>query len=158
QAFIADRILAEGFLNQVDEARGRFRSFLLTSLDNFSISRFRREKLRKTEHGMVIAEMSGRSPSTEAIADAAWASALIQGVLRDMEAECQRSGRMDLWKVFHGRILVDIYGTGEPVGYERLADELQLSSPMQAANLLVTAKRMYARLLRTAIAEYETDA
>ena len=45
--------------------------------------------------------------------------------------------------------------SAEPVSYEELAAKLHLNSPTQAANLLITGKRMYVRLLRQAVGEYE---
>ena len=82
---------------------------------------------------------------------------MIHDVLESMKRECRESGRLDLWTVFEGRILARIMDNQESVSYESLAKDLKLSSPIQAANLLVTAKRMYARLLREAIAEYERE-
>ena len=74
-----------------------------------------------------------------------------------MRRECQTAGRGDVWRVFEGRILAEVFDQGPVIGYEALAMELKLKSPAQAANLLVTAKRMSARLLRAAVAEYESS-
>jgi hypothetical protein len=89
--------------------------------------------------------------------DAAWTRALLHGVLEEMRRECAASGREDVWAVFEGRVLAEVFGAGEAVSYEELARRGKLKSPTQAANLLVTAKRMYARLLRAAVAEYELN-
>jgi len=42
-----------------------------------------------------------------------------------------------------------------PVPHDQLAARLQLASAAEAANLLVTAKRMFARHLRAVVGEYE---
>jgi hypothetical protein len=59
--------------------------------------------------------------------------------------------------VFEGRLLAAVFNDRPPLAYEDVAARYGLSSPAQAANLLVTAKRMYARLLRAAVGEYERD-
>lgn len=161
QSFVADKFLEQAFIKHADERRGRFRTFLLACLNNFYASRQRSEGLRWTEglDGSNVSERAVVSErQTQAIQfEAAWARALVRDVLKRMEEECIGNGRGDVWRVFEGRILRDLFSASEAVPYEQLAMELRLESPSQAANLLVTGKRMYARLLREAIAEYERD-
>ena len=160
QAFIADQLLEHELIRRADQSRGRFRTLLLTSLNNFAISRGRAARRRAAEpldasgEGLA-AEAGGLSP--DLVVEAAWARTLVHDVIEAMRQECERTNRPDVWAVFEGRILAEVFGTGRVVPYEELAAGLQLESPSQAANLLVTAKRMYARLLRLAVAEYESD-
>jgi DNA-directed RNA polymerase specialized sigma24 family protein len=160
QAFIADQFLERQLAARADPARGRFRTLLLTSLNHFAVDRIRAQKCRAgaslpTE--LLPAEPPTTAASPEAAVEAAWARALVHDVLETMRRECAADQRADVWAVFEGRILADIFGSGGPTPYEALAASLQLESPSRAANLLVTAKRMYARLLRTAVGEYEND-
>lgn len=159
QAFIADRLLAGELLRGADAQRGQFRTLLLTSLNRFATSRFRAQRLRAAAGGgQLDSEIaSDHSPSPAAAVEAAWARALVHGVVEAMRAECAATGRPDVWAVFEGRILAEVFDQRQPIAYEELAARYGLRTPAQAANLLVTAKRMYARLLRTAVAEYEPD-
>jgi hypothetical protein len=110
-------------------------------------------------------EHPSRAPSPASAVETAWAKALVHDVLVAMRQECLRTERMDVWTVFEGRVLAEIFGgtlnaasaITNVVSYETLAQQLNLESPTQAANLLITAKRTYARLLRAAVAEYEFD-
>ena len=160
QGFIADQLLERELIGRADQARGRFRTLLLTSLNNFAVSRGRAARRRAAEpldargEGPV-GEAGGLSP--DVVVEAAWARALVHDVIAAMREECVRTGRGDVWAVFEGRILGEVFGTGRVIPYEELAAGLGLESPSQAANLLVTAKRMYARLLRLAVGEYEAD-
>jgi hypothetical protein len=161
QAFIADQLLERQLAARADPARGRFRTFLLASLNNYVVDQQRTQKWRAAEAldpEVSEAEGCGAACSPEAIVEAAWAKALVRDVLEAMRCECAATARSDVWAVFEGRILAEIFGTGGTVSYDSLAAALQLKSPAQAANLLVTAKRMYARLLRLAVGEYESDA
>jgi DNA-directed RNA polymerase specialized sigma24 family protein len=160
QAFIADQLLERELAAKADPARGRFRTLLLTSLNNFLVDQNRAQRRRSAESLDVechCAEPQATVTSPSAVVEAAWARALVHDVLEAMRRECAATGRADIWTVFEGRILADIFGTDGAVRYESLAATLQLKSPTQAANLVVTAKRMYARLLRMAVGEYESD-
>jgi hypothetical protein len=69
-----------------------------------------------------------------------------------MRDECDAKGRADLWRVFECRVLGFMTGQA-PVPYEQLVGECRLASPSRAANLLVTAKRMFTRILREVIGD-----
>ncbi len=154
QSFIADQLLEHDLLRRADQARGRFRTLLLTSLNNFVVSRGRHARRRAAEP-LAPEAHAAADPAPDLAVQAAWARALVHEVLHALERQCALARRPDIWLVFQGRILAEVFGTGRVVPYEELAAQLQLSSPAQAANLLVTAKRMYARLLRLAVGEYE---
>jgi RNA polymerase sigma-70 factor (ECF subfamily) len=163
QAFIADRLIPGELIRQAEVDRGRFRTLLLTALNHFAVSRWRAERLRQADGEAAAADAVANAASPAAEVEATWARALVKQVIQSMRQECILTGRSDVWAVFEGRVLADVYGTvdgnaaSEPASYEDLAARLGLKSPAQAANLLVTGKRMYARLLRTAVAEYERD-
>ena len=74
-----------------------------------------------------------------------------------MRAECEASGREDIWAVFHQRVLAPAADGERPVAYQHLAESPNADARKQAANLLVTGKRMFARSLRAIIGEYVED-
>jgi len=159
QAFITDQLLAYHLLARADQSRGRFRTLLLTSLNNFAISRARAAGTRAVTPLDAQPRIDPRTPEPTHAVECAWARALIHQVIDAMRTECHRTHRPDIWAVFEGRILAEVFGNAADgstlTSYETLARTLKLDSPAQAANLLVTAKRMYARLLRAAVAQYE---
>ncbi len=155
QSFIADKVLEQELLRHADENRGHFRTFLLTSLNHFVISRHRSEHAGDEPSLDVIMEPAAATPAPDAFIEAQWAKSLLHGVLENMREECIQSKRADIWHVFETRVLADILHDTPPLPYETLAHDLALKSPAQAANLLITAKRMYVRLLHAAVAEYE---
>jgi len=161
QSFITDKLLERQLLQHADEKRGRFRTFLLASLNNFAISRHRANP-RPTlpldsSADLINPNNTAAAPSPHAQVEADWARTLVHDVLAAMHEECRRTGRMDVWTVFQERLLADLFAGRPPIPYETLAQNLHLKSPTQAANLLTTAKRTYARLLRAAVAEYEIE-
>ncbi len=156
QAFVADKIIEQNLLQHADERRGRLRTFLLTSFSNYCISRTR----ARAGEPQVFAGLSSDTEfgdTPDVLLEAQWARTVVASVLEVMRQECVDAGRSDVWSVFHARMVEPLFTGSSPEPYQALATRLGMASPTQAANLLVTAKRMYARLLRAAVAEYELD-
>jgi hypothetical protein len=74
-----------------------------------------------------------------------------------MRQQCDESRRADLWGVFEHRVLKSALEGAAPMEYDELIQRFELRSPAQASNVLMTAKRMFARTLRGVIAEYAQD-
>jgi DNA-directed RNA polymerase specialized sigma24 family protein len=157
QAFIADRMLATELFKRADREKGKFRTLLLACLRNFEISMYRARQVRVTVP--LARNMHNETEaSSDVIVVAAWARSLVNSVLAAMREECRQTQRPDIWTVFEERVVAEAFENRTPTPYEELATRLTLASPHQAANLLVTGKRMYARLLRAAVAEYVLEA
>ena len=71
-----------------------------------------------------------------------------------MREQCDSEGRTDVWLCFEGRVLNPVLGGADPLSYDELVETLQAASPRIVYNLVVTAKRMYARCLESVVAEY----
>ena len=164
QGFIADKVLERDLIGHADQTKGKFRTFLLTSLDRYVIDRFRREKVRSPssemgpsvdvhEHEGLIASKH-KAPE---VFDVAWAREVLGQALRRMQSECEASSRPDIWGVFESRIIKPIFEQEEPLPYGRLVELFGFRSPLQAANVLTTAKRMFQRTLRALVNEYVGD-
>ncbi len=164
QAFISAKFLEKNLATGADPARGRFRTLLLKSLDRFVISERRKASALKRggrqPSALDAAEIDPPDPGEEPSSgfDVAWAQALLAEVIRRMQAECEESGRPELWGVFECRVLQPILQESEPTPYDELVRRFGFQSPVQASNVLVTAKRTFDRLLRTAVSEYATSA
>jgi RNA polymerase sigma-70 factor (ECF subfamily) len=161
QSFIADQILERGLLQSAEQDRGRFRSFILTALDNFCINQWRFEKAKKRrpkrkvslDEALTVADPTA-SPGD--VFDLAWARQVLAQAIHLMKAECQRS-RPELWRLFEARVLAPALHGESPLPYAQMVQDFGFVSPMQAANAIVTANRMFARMLRSVIGHYAKD-
>lgn len=154
--FIVKKILQYNLPARADRARGRFRTLLLTSLDNFARNQWTgREQLSPIPDD---GEICSHDPAPDASFDVPWARQVLQESLRRMQAECRQTGRHDLWDVFESRVVAPALEGVAPIEYDQLIQRHKLQSPMQASNLLVTAKRTFERILRSVISEYADDA
>lgn len=164
QEFVAKRILERDLVSRVEPGVGRFRTFLLKSLDHFLIDQLRRQRACKRSPGggrlVPIDDEKDEGPVSGGCADPfdiAWARRVIHEALRRMQEHCAAQGRLDLWEVFRCRLVEPLLEGVPPAGYEALVAQFRLKSPAQASNVLASAKRMYARTLRAVVAEYAAD-
>jgi DNA-directed RNA polymerase specialized sigma24 family protein len=165
QGFVSQKVLEQNLLARTDRTRGRFRSFLLKSLDYFAIDELRKQQTRES---MLEPESEDRPIDEHAdpgsideqpsrAFDVAWARQVIAQAVELMRQQCDESRRADLWGVFEQRVLKPALDGAAPMEYDELVRRFELRSPAQASNVLMTAKRMFARTLRGVIAEYAQD-
>ena len=162
QEFVQRRVLLANLLASAARDKGRFRTFLLTALDHFVVSEFRRESAakRRPAGGLCsldelegVAESSGRSAGPDACVES-WAEVVIEQVLELMKSECQSQGCLDRWGIFKERLLDPVLNGADAVGYEDLIARYGFRTPSEASNALITAKRMFNRLLRQVVSDY----
>lgn len=161
QGFIAAKVLEGDLVAKADRQRGRFRTYLLTCLERYAVGVIRQETAKKRSPGEGMIEDIGEhaetlgAPGLNAEAfDLAWAKEVIAEALRRLRAECERDGKQGHWKVFERRVVLPILEGEGPVSYAELVEQLGFKSPMQASNVLLSAKRMFARTLKGVIGEY----
>jgi DNA-directed RNA polymerase specialized sigma24 family protein len=165
QSFVAERVLERDLLAAADAARGRFRAFLLTSLNNFAANQLRDEMAAKRApiSGKLLSLDAQASPEPAAshcatdLFDVAWARETLAEAVRRMRAQCQATGRMDLWEVLEVRELRPAVENVAPMPYSEIVERYGFTTPKQAQNALTTAKRCLGQALRSVLAEYIAD-
>jgi DNA-directed RNA polymerase specialized sigma24 family protein len=165
--FTADKILERNLISRADRSRGRFRTFLLTALDRYVVDEHRAAaaEKRKPADGAVVSlnglgdqELPRNSDDPSAASEVAWAREVLAEAIRRMEAQCRTDDRPELWEVFRCRVLDPALEGADPLPYDKFVSTFGMKTPVQAANALVTAKRLFARLLKSVVAEYADGA
>ncbi len=163
QAFFA-RLIEQRSLATADPVRGRFRSFLLTSMKNFLASQWRRESAAKRGGGADLVSIDAtdaenryrvepadnRTPEAEY--ERRWALALIRRALNDVRRGYADRGQIELFGALKAYLAADI---GE-VPYDELSRRLDRSE----AALRTALSRLRARWrtrLREVVAETVKD-
>lgn len=165
QSFVWKKILLNKLLKSAKRSRGKFRNFLATALENFIRDEIKKDgrKLRHPEGGLLPLDMAGmpdipaRTGNHEFQFDVAWGQGILDEAFRRMEAECLGNGRERIWKVFQFRLVEPLLHGTEPVAYKEFCAQLDFRNDTEAGNALITAKRMFARVLRSVIREYARD-
>jgi RNA polymerase sigma-70 factor (ECF subfamily) len=161
QSFISGKLLEAELLERADRTKGKFRTLLLTALDRFVISEHRRDQAEKRGAARTdsletnLDARSAASGDDRADAfDVAWARQILAETLRRMKEQCEADRRLDLWGVFQARVLRPTLEGGASADYDAVVTQYAYRSPTQLWNAVRTAKHLYARILRSVIAEY----
>jgi len=159
QAFLA-RLIEKASLAALDPNRGRFRSFLIASLQNF-VANLRDQELAQKRGGNVkkfsldfntAEEACHREPWTdltpEKIFDRQWAIDLLNLVLSRLADEYAKSGKARLFE----QLRPALTGDAQALEYAEIASELHISA--DAVKMAVSRlRKRYRGLLRQNIAD-----
>lgn len=160
QGFLT-RVVERGLLGRADPSRGRFRTFLLSCLDNFVRDQIRVETGRD---GTRRIRLTGADPDALEAAEPRhsdgppdafnrqWATTVMAQAVDQMERTCRESGQGRYWTVFEGRELRRAHNC-EPVPVEELVEAVGASKPADVHTLLYRARKMFRQVLRDVVAE-----
>jgi RNA polymerase sigma-70 factor (ECF subfamily) len=158
QEFFA-RLLRKEYLRHHDLARGRFRTFLLTSLKRFLINDWQKGRAAKRGDGQPLMSLDQRETETRFLAEPAdlstpekafekrWALTLLEQVLEQLRREFAASGQAERFE----RMKVLLWGEKDAPPYVGVAAELGLTE----GALKVAVHRLrqrYRELLRAEVA------
>jgi RNA polymerase sigma factor (sigma-70 family) len=156
QGFFAHLIERRGLLS-VDRSKGRFRSFLLASFQNFIAAEIRRARTEKRggrvevvrldwedEEGRISLEpIDGLTPET--LYDAQWALLLLRRATRQLEQEQIATGKGDSFLTLKCFLGED--GSRAKVSYEEAAQSLGIGVP-SVKTLIHRLRQRHAQLVR----------
>ncbi len=164
QGFFHEVVLGRGLIQRAESNRGRFRTLLLTALDRYITSWRRADAAQKRRPAEGIVPLEGaegarlpepaHSARPDEVFHHAWAAALLDDVLSELERECAATGKRKHWEVFRARVLTPIMENVEPVPLTVLCERHGIDSEMTASNMIVTVKRRFQAILRSRIRRF----
>jgi DNA-directed RNA polymerase specialized sigma24 family protein len=158
QGFFHEIVLGHNLVETADQSKGRFRTYVMVSLDRYLIKARQKQHAQKripqdklvpfdfvneAELPSVISELD-----PEASFNYAWISLLLEQVLRDVESQCHRDGLSTHWYLFHDRVLEPILAPADPPSLEELCRKHQVDNTSKVSNMIITVKRRFATALR----------
>ena len=157
QGFFCDVFLGRELLARAESARGRFRSLLLSSVRNYMADDFRMRtaKRRTPEHGVLmhldgsdgLDVTSDEDSDPEVAFNVVWVEELIDRTTRQVQSDLVENGQSVHWEILKDRVLDPCLSGRAPTPHETLAEQWGLKGIPQVSNMLVTAKRRFARQL-----------
>jgi RNA polymerase sigma-70 factor (ECF subfamily) len=133
QGFFADLIESRTY-KRADQAKGRFRSFLLGALKHFVADTRDRERAQKRGGGIVPVHLdeatiseaevqAARSNnwSADRVYEREWAAALLRQALGRLNQECILAGKRELFESLKSHLSA---GTGTTIPYDEIAAQL----------------------------------
>ncbi len=157
-------ILKDNWLQQADRNRGRFRSLLLKSLQNFLINAAGKKNARKRGGDVDFVswdDWMGETPSQlllpaqaldslppERIFDLTWATAVVEHALQRLREECEGKGK--LW--FFQTLSPHLTEERDEVSYAKLSAELGIAETA-VKKQLHNMRQRYRSLLRAEVSK-----
>ena len=165
QDFVTDQVLIKNLLSKASQERGRFRTFLLNSIQHYTNDRIRREKALKrrpvngfttlTDVQMQALEQE-QTDSQEAFDDV-FARQVIAEAIQRTHQRCLTENHMEIWEILHARILAPLLEDLPITAYDELVTELGLQNRGEAQNRLASGKRIFKRYFRAVVEEFAAD-
>ena len=153
QGFFHQVVLGRDLFDKADQARGRFRTFLLVALNRYLIQiqqkqtagkRIPQVKLVPLDHVDVPdVEQALMALSPEGAFDYAWASTLLEEVLSEAEATCRQRHLTVHWQAFKQRILGPILEGHDPPSLQDICERHGIENTTKASNMIGSVKKIF---------------
>jgi RNA polymerase sigma-70 factor (ECF subfamily) len=151
QGFFHEVVLDRNLVQRADQARGRFRTFLLHALNQYVINQERHKTAKKRipEERLVPLEFAEPPELPETVTRSspedcynyAWLAALLDQLLSTVEAECSADGMEIYWRVFNERVARPILSESKPPSIADICRRHGIKDRKKAYNMLTTVKR-----------------
>ncbi len=161
-------ILESNWLRQADQNRGRFRSLLLKSLQNFLYNAFDKDRTLKRGGGVQfiswhswqaeapsqfsVAARAFESLAPERLFELGWAATVVEQALRRLREECEGKGRLRLFETLRDHLMAE----RTDISYGQLAASLGVGEAA-VKKQLHNLRRRYRWLLRDEVAHTVED-
>ena len=167
QAFFHEIVLGNELVQQADQRKGRFRSFLLTALRRFLINIKNKQTARKrVPKGKLIAldlvdpdnlAAVSEDMSPDESFNCAWVSSLLERVFEEVENSCDQDGMTVYCKIFEERVLQPITDQTEPPSVKEICSKYGIEDGHKLANMIITTKRRIRSALEKQIRKLVTS-
>ena len=158
QGFFHEVVLGRSLIQKADQSKGRFRSFLLITLNRYLITAKTGQAAQKRipKSKLVPLDVTDLPELRQAASELtpedsfnyAWVSALLAQVLQEVEVKCHEDGKTVHWHIFHDRILEPIMEKTEPPSMKEICRKYAVENEAKASNMMVTVKRRFQTVLR----------
>jgi DNA-directed RNA polymerase specialized sigma24 family protein len=153
QDFFHEVVLNRQLLGRADQDKGRFRSFLLHALKQYTINKERDVRAQKRiPRDKIISLDLVNLPDlpqefTQATADDsfhyAWLSTLLERVIADVRQACQEQGMEVHWDLFNERVVQPLLEGSAPPSLTALCEKHGVVEEKKGSNMIVTMKRRF---------------
>ena len=164
QGFFYEIVLGRELIQQAEKTKGRFRTFLLTALDRYATSVYRKNtaKKRLPEHG--LAQLSDAGTPVSPISNLklcpdqafhyAWATNILDQVFDTVKRAYCTTGRATHWEMFQTTIVAPILDNTEAPPLAELCKKYGIESEKRASNMIITVKRRFSTALKNQLRQY----
>ena len=161
QDFFHEVVLNRNLAQRAEPCKGRFRSFLMHSLNQYLVDRGREQEAQKRHpkgkfvsldlfDPPVVPETISQS-GPEGSFNYAWKTALLDSVLSEVERECRRQEMEVYWDVFRDRVVRPIMENIKAPSLKSMCARYGIENEAKISNMIVTVKRRFQSELKKQI-------
>ena len=158
QGFFHEVVLDRNLVQRADQAKGRFRSFLLHALNQYLLNERDKQTAKKRIPQRKLVSMDNVDLpmlpqgldewNSEDVYNYAWLSALLDRVLAEVEKSCLAKGMELHWQVFHERVACPTLSSLPAPSLAEVCKRYDIEDPGKASNMILTVKRRFQAVLR----------
>lgn len=158
QGFFHQVVLGRDLFDKADQARGRFRTFLLVALNRYLIQIQQKQTARKRIPSSKLVPLENidvpdidradAALSPEGAFNYAWVSTLLEEVLEEAESTCRQRHLTVHWRAFQERILGPILEGHDPPALNDICERLGIENTTKASNMIGTVKKIFRGTLK----------
>ena len=164
QGFFHEVVLGRKLIQQADQAKGRFRTFLLTALDRYATDVYYKETAGKrsskaqimpleTNDVASLLETQSKSKPDE-VFNYAWASEILDQVLAKVKEDCFKAGRETYWNVFYAKVVTPIICGAETPELRELCVKYGIEDQAKASNMIAYVKGRFRSTMKRYLRQF----
>ena len=167
QGFFHEIVLGRELIQHANQAKGRFRKFLLVALERYLTSQHRQESAAKRRPKGKLHQLKYVDPADlpglmgqltpEESFNYAWTSILLDQLLKEVETACHRQGMTTHWQVFHDKILQPIMEETQAPSLKDLCSTYGIENPIKASNMIISVNRRFQATLKRRLRQSVTS-
>ena len=158
QGFFCEIIFGRNLVEKADQAKGRFRTFLLVALERFLVTEVRRETRIKRGGDAKVQSLDVSGLRHSQVAEAmetpdeafyyVWITQLLDQALEEVKHEYYSTQRESHWDAFCQRLLTPIMTRSQAPSLSEVCECLEIETPIKASNMIETVKRRFRTVLK----------
>jgi DNA-directed RNA polymerase specialized sigma24 family protein len=158
QGFFEEVVLGRELIKRADQARGRFRTFLLAALEQYlaRVHRKRTAKKRIPKDKLIQLDNIDLADLPEPVGQLTpeqsfkytWVSELLDKLLMEVQAKCRTDDKSLHWQIFHDRVLKPIMENTHAPSLAEICDKYSIESATKASNMIITVNRRFQAALK----------
>ncbi|MFC1603548.1 hypothetical protein ACFL5F_00850 [Planctomycetota bacterium] len=158
QSFFCEIVLGRELIQHADQAKGRFRTLMLTALERYLVSVYRKEGRQKRQPKTGVRQLEVEELSKLNIQQSemepeqafyyTWAADLLDLVLSELKDEYCSTTKQKHWDVFWSKVVAPIFNNEDTPSYTNICSKYGIEDESKASNMVITVKRRFRVILK----------
>jgi RNA polymerase sigma-70 factor (ECF subfamily) len=158
QGFFQEVVLTRKLIQYADKAKGRFRTLILSALEQYLARVHRKETAQKRmpKDKLLQLEQIELTELPEPISgltaeqsfNYAWLSSVLDEILVEVQVKCQTDDKTLHWQVFNDRVMQPIIENSHPPSLSEICDKYGIDDTAKASNMIITVNRRFRSTLK----------